>query len=92
LPVITRWRRNASRTLSISKLFNPASAGWLKIIEATAASQTNVSKQRGFSRVPPCLSGGRGRKVFYSITDPVIFEPRDLVCNKLLEKLRPTAH
>lgn len=60
------------------------------IIEATGASQANVSKHLGLlSRADMVGRRKEGLNVFYSISDPVIFELCDLACNKMRGKLRP---
>lgn len=61
-----------------------------QIVEATGASQANVSKHLGIlSRAGMVGRRKEGLNVFYSITDPVIFELCDLVCNRLRGKLPP---
>ncbi len=55
-----------------------------QIIAATGASQANVSKHLALlSRAEMVGRRKEGLNVFYSISDPVIFELCDLVCNKL---------
>lgn len=63
-----------------------------EIIEATGLGQANVSKhlkvltQAGIvSRQP------QGVSVFYEISDPIIFELCDLVCNRLSVRLQEQA-
>ena len=63
-----------------------------EIIEATGATQANVSKHLAIlSRAEMVGRRKEGLKVFYSIIDPVVFELCDLVCNKLRGKLQTVA-
>ena len=55
-----------------------------RIIEITGASQANVSKHLAvMTRAEMVGRRKEGLNVFYSITDPVIFELCELVCNRL---------
>ena len=61
-----------------------------QIIEGTEANQANVSKHLGIlTRAGMVSRRKEGLNAFYSISDPVIFELCDLVCNKLRTKLAP---
>jgi DNA-binding transcriptional ArsR family regulator len=60
-----------------------------RIIEVTGASQANISKHLAvLTRAEMVGRRKEGLNVFYSITDPVIFELCDLLCNKLRAKLK----
>ena len=74
--------------LRILHAIQPGELTVTKIIEATGASQANVSKHLGvLTRAEMVGRRKEGLKVYYSISDPVIFELCDLVCNKLRKKL-----
>jgi len=61
-----------------------------QIIEGTEANQANVSKHLGIlTRAGMVSRRKEGLNAYYSISDPVIFELCDLVCNKLRTKLAP---
>jgi DNA-binding transcriptional ArsR family regulator len=60
-----------------------------EIIDATGATQANVSKHLAvLARAEMVGRRKEGLYVFYAITDPVIFELCDLVCNRMRGRLR----
>jgi len=70
--------------LRILHSIQPGEQTVTQIIEITGASQANVSKHLGvLTRAEMVGRRKEGLNVFYSITDPVIFELCDLVCNRL---------
>ncbi len=70
--------------LRILHAIQPGELTVTQIIEAAGASQANVSKHLGIlTRAAMVGRRKEGLNVFYSITDPVIFELCNLVCNKL---------
>lgn len=59
-----------------------------EIIAATGATQANVSKHLAvLKRAEMVARRKEGLNVFYSISDPVVFELCDLVCNRLRGKI-----
>ncbi len=65
-----------------------------QLVEATGATQANVSKHLGLMVEAGLLSRRKDRlNVFYAIADPMVFELCDLVCSRLhLELKRKAAH
>lgn len=65
-----------------------------QLVEATAATQANVSKHLGLMVDAGLLRRRKdGLNVFYSITDPIVFELCDLVCSRLQAEFdRKAAH
>jgi DNA-binding transcriptional ArsR family regulator len=75
--------------LRILHAVQPGEQTVTRIIEITGASQANVSKHLAvLTRAEMVGRRKEGLNVFYSITDPVIFELCDLVCNKLRGQLK----
>jgi DNA-binding transcriptional ArsR family regulator len=75
--------------LRILHAIQPGELTVTQIIEATGASQANISKHLAvLTRAGMVGRRKEGLNVFYSITVPVIFELCDLVCNKMRETLR----
>ena len=79
--------------LRILHAIQPGELSVTQIIEKTGASQANISKHLAVltraemvGRRKECLN------VYYSITDPVIFELCDLVCNKLHDAVAARSH
>lgn len=76
--------------LRILHSLQPGEKTVTQIIEVTGASQANVSKHLAvLTRAEMVGRRKMGLNVFYSITDPVVFELCDLVCNKLRGQLKP---
>ena len=74
--------------LRILHSIQPGELTVTQIIEATGASQANVSKHLGvLTRAEMVGRRKEGLKAYYSISDPVIFELCDLVCNRLRGRL-----
>ncbi len=74
--------------LRILHALQPAELTVTQLIERTGASQANVSKHLGvLTRSEMVGRRKEGLNVFYSISDPVIFELCDLVCNRLHENV-----
>lgn len=70
--------------LRILHAIQPGELTVTQIIETTRASQANVSKHLAvLTRAEMVGRRKEGLNVYYSITDPVIFELCDLVCNKM---------
>jgi DNA-binding transcriptional ArsR family regulator len=70
--------------LRILHALQPGERTVTQVIEATGASQANISKHLGvLTRADMLGRRKEGLNVFYSISDPVIFELCDLVCGKL---------
>jgi DNA-binding transcriptional ArsR family regulator len=70
--------------LRILHSLQPGEQTVTRIIEITGASQANVSKHLAvLTRAEMVGRRKEGLNVFYSITDPVIFELCELVCDKL---------
>lgn len=70
--------------LRILHALQPGELSVTEIIAATGASQANVSKHLAvMTRAEMVGRRKEGLNVFYSITDPVIFELCELVCNKM---------
>ena len=70
--------------LRILHALQPGERTVTQIIEATGASQANVSKHLAvMTRAEMVGRRKEGLNAYYSITDSVIFELCDLVCNKL---------
>ena len=65
-----------------------------QLVEATAATQANVSKHLGLMLDAGLLRRRKdGLNVFYTIADPMVFELCDLVCSRLhIELERKAAH
>lgn len=65
-----------------------------QLVEATAATQANVSKHLGLMLDAGLLRRRKdGLNVFYAIADPMVFELCDLVCSRLhIELERKAAH
>lgn len=75
--------------LRILHALQPGECTVTEILERTGANQANVSKHLGIlTRAGMVSRRKEGLNVYYSISDPVIFELCDLVCNKLRGKLR----
>ena len=75
--------------LRILHSLQPGEQTVTRIIEITGASQANVSKHLAvLTRAEMVGRRKEGLNVFYSISDPVIFELCDLVCNKMRGQLR----
>lgn len=75
--------------LRILHTLQPGERTVTQIIEITCASQANVSKHLGvLTRAEMVGRRKEGLNVFYSISDPVIFELCDLVCNRMRGKLK----
>lgn len=75
--------------LRILHTIQPGELTVTQIIEATGATQANVSKHLGvLTRADMVGRRKEGLNVFYSISDPVIFELCDLVCNRMRGKLQ----
>lgn len=75
--------------LRILHALQPGELSVTEIIEITGASQANVSKHLAVMKRAGMVGRRKeGLNVFYCITDPVIFELCDLVCTRLLGKLR----
>ena len=76
--------------LRILHALQPGELSVTQIIEGTGASQANISKHLAVLTCAAMVSRRKeGLNAFFSISDPVIFELCDLVCNKFREKLRP---
>ncbi len=76
--------------LRILHALQPGEMSVTAIIETTGASQANISKHLAvMTRAEMVGRRKEGLNVFYSITDPVIFELCDLVCNKRRGQLKP---
>ena len=57
------------------------------IVELTGANQANISKHLGvLARAEMVGRRKTGQTVYYSISDPVVFELCELVCNNLKSK------
>jgi DNA-binding transcriptional ArsR family regulator len=70
--------------LRILHSLQPGEQTVTRIIEITGASQANISKHLAvLTRAGMVGRRKEGLNVFYSITDPVIFELCELVCDKL---------
>jgi DNA-binding transcriptional ArsR family regulator len=70
--------------LRILHALQPGELTVTQLVEATGASQANVSKHLGvLTRSEMVGRRKEGLNVFYSIADPVIFELCELVCNKM---------
>jgi ArsR family transcriptional regulator len=70
--------------LRILHAIQPGEQSVTQIIENTGGSQANVSKHLAvLTRAEMVGRRKDGLNVFYSITDPVIFELCELVCNRL---------
>ena len=64
-----------------------------QIMEATGASQANAqSTSAVMARAQMVGRRKEGLNVYYSISDPVIFELCDLVCNKLRDAVARRTH
>ena len=75
--------------LRILHALQPGELSVTQIIGTTGASQANISKHLAvMTRAEMVSRRKEGLNVFYSISDPVIFELCDLVCNKLRGQLR----
>ena len=75
--------------LRILHTIQPGELTVTQIIEATGATQANVSKHLGvLTRAEMVGRRKEGLHVFYAISDPVIFELCDLVCNRMRGELR----
>ena len=76
--------------LRILHALQPGEMSVTGIIETTGASQANISKHLAvMTRAEMVGRRKEGLNVFYSISDPVIFDLCDLVCNRLRDKLKP---
>lgn len=70
--------------LRILHAIQPGEQTVTQIIEITGASQANVSKHLAvLTRAEMVGRRKEGLNVFYSITDPVIFELCELVCQRM---------
>ena len=70
--------------LRILHALQPGELSVTEIIAATGASQANISKHLAvMTRAEMVGRRKEGLNVFYSISDPVIFELCELVCNKM---------
>ena len=75
--------------LRILHAIQPGERTVTQIIETTGASQANVSKHLAvLTRAEMVGRRKEGLNVYYSITDPVIFELCDLVCNKMRARIQ----
>jgi ArsR family transcriptional regulator len=69
--------------LRILHSIQPGELTVTEIIQQTGASQANISKHLGvLARAEMVSRRKEGLKAYYRISDPVIFELCDLVCNK----------
>lgn len=78
--------------LRILQTLQPGERTVSEIVDAVGATQANVSKH--LARMARAEMVGRrkaGLNVYYTITDPVVFELCDLVCNKLRAQVQQAA-
>jgi DNA-binding transcriptional ArsR family regulator len=78
------------RRLKILHTLEAGERSVTELVEATGSTQANVSKHLGIlTRAAMVGRRKKGLNVYYSITDPVIFELCKLVCETMRPKLRP---
>lgn len=76
--------------LRILHALQPREQTVTQIIETTGASQANISKHLAvLTRAEMVGRRKEGLNVYYSISDPVIFELCDLICNRLRDQVMP---